>query len=76
MDYPTKMDVLRRLQREIEMLTAMEEVMQKNCDRNNRLGLKEVAAFESGVLYARQYTHEVMVRLMDMITGNDKSDDG
>ena len=75
MDFPTRIEVLRRLHRELEMLNSMQDVIQKNCDRNNRLGLKEVSAFESGMLYSYQYCCEVLNRLIDIISGSDKSDD-
>ncbi len=76
MDFAKRDEILQRLQRELEMLTVMENVTQRNCDRNNRLGLKEVSAFECGVLYAYQYSSEVLVRLIDLINGSDDSDDG
>ena len=68
-------EILQRIQREKEMLFAMIDVMQKNCDRNNRLGLKEVSAFESGIIYARQYHLDSLDRLNDLIMGSGESDD-
>ena len=75
MDFCQRLEILQRLQREREMLLAMIDVMQKDFDRNTCLGLKEVSAFESGVIYARQYNIDVLDRLITLINGSDDSED-
>ena len=74
MDFAKRDEILQRLERELEMLALKSDLMQKNCDRSNRLGLKEVSAFESGLIYAYQYTSEVLIRLINVINGSDDSD--
>ena len=66
---------LLKLNRELEMLTLSMDLMQKNCDRNNRLGLKDVSAFQSGMVYAYEYCSGVLVRLIDLLDGTEDSDD-
>ena len=47
MNFIEKYYFLLKLNRELEMLTLSMDLMQKNCDRNNRLGLKDVSGFQN-----------------------------
>ena len=61
------MELVERLQRELKIVESLCSICQQNGDRNSRLGLKEVCAFESGAVLAYQYMHQTLSQLLDDI---------
>lgn len=52
----TAEQLISRLQRELDVVFSLQDIAKNNADRNIRLGLHELAAFESGYEAAFEYT--------------------